>query len=147
MAASLGVEALATGPPPSRDDVGERRDNTEMDRIVLRGMVFHGRHGVSDAERAREQPFTVDVELEADLSRAGASDRIEDTIDYRRLHAIAKAVIEGASAHLVEALAERIADRALELPGATAVSVRVAKVPPRMQPIESASVIVARSRP
>ncbi|TMC32676.1 MAG: dihydroneopterin aldolase, partial [Chloroflexi bacterium] len=31
-----------------------------MDRIELRGMSFHGRHGVRDAERESAQEFKVD---------------------------------------------------------------------------------------
>jgi len=117
-----------------------------MDRIVLEGMVFTGRHGVTDAERARSQRFTVDVEVETSVSRAGRSDSITDTIDYRRLHAIAKQVIGGESAHLIEALAERIAARALEVPGVRAVSVRVAKRPASMRPIDVAAVHIRRTR-
>lgn len=113
-----------------------------MDRIVLEGMVFRGRHGVSAGERARAQRFTVDVELEASLSRASKSDRLEDTVDYRRVHAIAKEVIEGESARLVEALAGRIAREVLRVPGVRAVTVRVAKQPKRMQPIAAAAVVL-----
>ena len=117
-----------------------------MDRIQLEGMVFNGRHGVTAAERARPQPFTVDVELEVNAARAGRSDRIEDTVDYRQVHAIVRQVVEGASAHLIEALADRIARLALEVPGVAAVSVRVAKRPPSMRPLDAAAVSIRRTR-
>lgn len=113
---------------------------------MLVGMVFSGRHGVSEGERARAQRFTVDVELEASLSRASRSDRLGDTVDYRRVHAIAKEVIEGESASLVEALAGRIARKTLQVPGVRAVTVRVAKQPKRMQPIDAAAVVLRRSK-
>jgi dihydroneopterin aldolase len=117
-----------------------------VDRILLEGMVFNGRHGVTDAERARSQRFSVDIAVETSVKRPGRSDRIEDAVDYRRLHAIAKQVIGGASAHLIEALAERIASRALELPGVRAVTVRIAKRPARMRPIDAAAVQIRRTR-
>jgi dihydroneopterin aldolase len=117
-----------------------------MDHIRLEGMVFDGRHGVSAAERSTPQPFTVDVEVEGDLHRAGASDRLEDTIDYRKVHAIARDVITGDSAHLIEALAERIAQRALGVAGVSSVFVRVAKRPASMQPLGAAAVEIRRSR-
>jgi dihydroneopterin aldolase len=117
-----------------------------VDQILLEGMVFSGRHGVSPAERARPQRFIVDIEVDAALARAGKTDRIEDTVDYRLLHSIAKQVIEGDSAYLVEALADRIARRSLEVAGVAAVTVRVAKRPPRMRPIEAAAVRVRRVR-
>jgi dihydroneopterin aldolase len=116
-----------------------------MDRILLQGMVFSGRHGVTAAERARAQRFVVDVELEANLAKSGKTDRIEDTIDYRRVHAIAREVIEGEPAHLIERLADRIARKVLDVRGVVAVSVRVAKRPPRMRPIDAAAVHIKRA--
>ncbi len=109
-------------------------------------MVFSGKHGLSDAERARPQRFTVDVELEVDLARATRSDLIEDTIDYRRVRAIAKDVIEGEPAHLIETLAGRIARKALQVPRVAAVTVRVIKRPPSMRPIDGAAVVLRRGR-
>jgi dihydroneopterin aldolase len=117
-----------------------------VDRILLEGMSFMGRHGVSDAERARPQPFVVDVELEANLARPGKTDRVQDTVDYRLVHTIAREVVEGESAHLIEALAERIAKRALKIPGVSAVSVRVSKQPPRLRPLDAAAVRIRRTR-
>ena len=64
----------------------------------------------------------------------------------RRLRAIAREVIEGEPAKLLETLATRIAERALALPRVSAVSVRVAKRPPSMQPIEAAAVHINRTR-
>jgi 7,8-dihydroneopterin aldolase/epimerase/oxygenase len=119
---------------------------TEVDRIVLAGMVFSGKHGVSEAERARSQRFSVDIELEADIARAARSDDISDTIDYRRVRAIAKEVIEGESAHLVETLAGRIARKALLMPRVKAVTVKVTKRPPSMRPIDGAAVVLRRAR-
>lgn len=117
-----------------------------MDRIVLRGMVFSGRHGVSDAERERPQRFTVDIELETNLTKAGGSDSLADTVDYRQVHAIAKEVIEGEPAKLIESLADRIARRVLALSRVRTVSVMIAKRPPRMRPIDAASVHIRRTR-
>jgi 7,8-dihydroneopterin aldolase/epimerase/oxygenase len=109
-------------------------------------MVFGGRHGVRPAEREHAQDFEVDIYMEADLAAAGSTDRIEDTIDYRAAHAIAKQTIEGESVKLLETLAARIADRVVTLPGVTAVSVRVAKRPASMAPIRSAAVHIRRTR-
>ncbi len=117
-----------------------------MDRIELEGMTFRGRHGVSDAERERLQDFVVSIEVEVDLESAAHSDRIEDTIDYRRIQTVAKGVIEGESMRLVEALASRIARGVLELPLVNAVSVRIAKRPPSMAPIQAAAVHIRRTR-
>lgn len=121
-------------------------DNWEVDRIVLEGMVFSGRHGVRPAEREHAQEFNVRVELDTDLVQAGRSDRVEDTVDYRRVHAIAKEIVEGESVKLIETLADRIAERVLDLNRVVAVSVRIAKRPESMRPIEAAAVQIRRTR-
>ena len=51
------------------------------DRILLEGMVFHGRHGTLPAERELGQPFVVDLELRLNLRPAGLSDDLEQTVD------------------------------------------------------------------
>lgn len=118
------------------------------DRIVVRGMSFLGRHGVLQDERERGQLFVVDVEIETDLSRAGSSDRLEDTIDYREVHARARQVLEGPPLALLEAVAEAVARRVLDLPGAERVVVRVHKPhAPIGGPAEDIAVEIARGRP
>jgi dihydroneopterin aldolase len=117
-----------------------------MDRILLEGMSFQGRHGVRPAEREQPQEFKVDVEVDCDLSEAGRSDRIEDTLDYRQVRAIAKEVIEGESQKLLESLAAHIADRVLQLQRVSGVSVRISKRPASMQPIAAAAVRINRTR-
>jgi dihydroneopterin aldolase len=117
-----------------------------MDRIELRGMSFHGRHGVRDAERESTQEFRVDVEVEADLAPAGQTDRLADTVDYTKVRAAAREVIEGPSRQLLESLAGDIATRVLALPHVQGVTVRVAKRPASMQPIDAAAVHIKRTR-
>src|SRR5487761_354648 len=81
-----------------------------------------------------------------DLSEPGKSDRIEDTVDYRQVRAIAQEVIEGESQNLLETLAARIADRVLQLPRVGGVSVRISKRPASMRPIAAAAVRINRTR-
>ena len=117
-----------------------------MDRILLEGMSFQGRHGVRPAERESPQEFKVDIEVDCDLSEPGKSDRIEDSVDYRQVRAIAKEVVEGKSQKLLETLAGRIADQVLQLERVAGVSVRISKVPERMKPIAAAAVRINRTR-
>ena len=117
-----------------------------MDRIELRGMSFRGRHGVRDAEREGAQEFKVDIEVEADLAAAARTDRLADTVDYTKVRAAAREVIEGSPKQLLESLASAIAERVLSLPRVEAVSVRVAKFPPSMQPLDAAAVQIRRTR-
>ena len=98
------------------------------DRILLEGMVFHGRHGTLPAERELGQPFVIDVELRLDLRPAGLSDELAQTVDYGQVHRRAREIVEGEPVNLTETVAERIAAALLEdHPGVDAVRVMVAK--------------------
>ena len=98
------------------------------DRITLSAMRFEGHHGVSEEERLLPQPLEVDLEVEADLSGAGRTDDVADTIDYGPLVALVGGVVERNSFRLLEAIAATIADRVLDTTPATAVTVRVRKL-------------------
>jgi 7,8-dihydroneopterin aldolase/epimerase/oxygenase len=98
------------------------------DRILLEGMVFHGRHGTLAAERELGQPFVVDVELRLDLRPAGNSDDLAQTVDYGEVHRRAREIVEGEPVNLTETVAERIARAILEEhPAVEAVRVKVSK--------------------
>lgn len=97
-----------------------------MDRILLQNMMFYGYHGVYEHEREMGQRFAVDAELSLDLARAGASDRLEDSLDYVAAYEAIRGVVENNKFQLLEALAEHVA--AALLTGRVAeVTVRVRK--------------------
>jgi 7,8-dihydroneopterin aldolase/epimerase/oxygenase len=105
-----------------------RNEKDPEDRILLEGMVFHGRHGTLPAERELGQPFVVDVELRLDLRPAGLSDDLAQTVDYGEVYRLARELVEGTPVNLTETVAERIASAVLEdHPSVNAVRVRVAK--------------------
>lgn len=97
------------------------------DWIHLEGMVFYGYHGVDPAEKQLGQRFLVDLSVAFDLRRAGHSDDLADTVNYAHLYRLAREVGEGPSCNLLEAVAQRIADRVLAETTVPAVRVRVRK--------------------
>jgi dihydroneopterin aldolase len=115
------------------------------DRIELRGLRVVGTHGVLAEEHDRAQPFEVDLDLEADLRKAGLSDALSDTIDYGTLASAVAGVISGERHALLERLAERIAETALGDERVTSVTVTVRKLrPPVPHDMASAGVRVVR---
>ena len=116
------------------------------DRIVLEGMRFFGHHGQLPEERALGTHLDVDVELSADLSVAGRTDDLADTIDYSRCVTLVRDVVEHEEHHLLETLAERIAATLLSETRAVAVSVRVAKQPVLPAHVRRCSVVIDRAR-
>jgi dihydroneopterin aldolase len=117
------------------------------DRIILSEMVFFAAHGVLPEERAGGQIFVVDLEVEADIHRAGHTDDLADTLDYRDLYARVQGVMTGGPVNLLEALAEGVAHRVLEVERVTGVRVRVRKPHVRLGgPLAYAAVEVERRR-
>jgi dihydroneopterin aldolase len=118
-----------------------------VDRIEVRGLRVVGTHGVLPEERLRGQPFEIDLDVMADLSRAGGSDDLADTIDYGALCQAVAEVISGPHADLIEHLAERIARVVLDGSEgrAQSVTVTVRKLrPPVALQLASAAVTITR---
>ncbi len=98
-----------------------------MDKILLNGLQFFGRHGCLSAEHDLGQMFVVDIELDADLQLAGQTDDLNDTVDYVSIYREAKRVVEGPRAALLEHLAARIGDFALQDARVVAARVKIKK--------------------
>lgn len=118
------------------------------DRIRLSGVRGTGFHGVFDHERRDGQEFAVDVELVLDLSRAGASDALADTVNYGEIGAAVLGRITGEPFDLIERLATVIADDVLRgHPAVDEVGVTVHKPQaPVGVPFADVTVAVNRTR-
>ena len=81
-----------------------------LDRIVIRDLRVRCIIGTLECERREKQDVSITIALQADLRKAGGSDRIEDTIDYRVLERQVIAMVDESSCRLLEHLAERIAE-------------------------------------
>ena len=68
------------------------------DRIELRGLVLSAICGALPEERERAQPLEIDLDVVADLSVAGASDELADTLDYGAITADVERVVTTARA-------------------------------------------------
>ena len=113
--------------------------------VELRGLRVHGRHGVLDRERERGQTFLFDIAL--DVGDAGASDSIDDAVDYRDVAAAVRTVSDATQFTLIEALAAAVADELLARFRVRHVRVRVRKPDVELDPpVEWAAATVERSR-
>lgn len=102
-----------------------------MDKIKLDNMQFYGYHGVFPEENKLGQQFYVDLELFFDLTAAGKSDKLEDSINYAEIHSRVKHKVENETFQLIEALAEAIASDLLHTyTKINALTVRVIKPHP-----------------
>lgn len=79
-----------------------------MDIIFIRDLRIDTVIGIYDWERSIKQTVHIDLELATDIASAAASDRIEDTLNYKAVAKSVIAFVEESSFQLVETLAERI---------------------------------------
>ncbi|NLV16812.1 MAG: 2-amino-4-hydroxy-6-hydroxymethyldihydropteridine diphosphokinase [Syntrophomonadaceae bacterium] len=101
-----------------------------MDQIILDGLKFWGCHGITPEEKNKPQPFEVHLVLYRDLSRAGQTDSIDDTVDYSQVFADIRHIVEKESFNLLEKMADRIAAHVLGLNKVITARVTVKKLKP-----------------
>ena len=117
-----------------------------MPILVLSRISFEARHGATPAERRSLRRFEVDVEIDAALDEAQATDRLADTIDYRQVAEVVVEIGTGETHHLLEALARHMIDAlAARLPGA-ALRIELRKLNPPDCPGQPAYAAVRLAR-
>ncbi len=115
--------------------------------IELCGLVVFGHHGYLEEERRLGQRFLVDLWVDV-RGPASDTDRIDDTVDYRRLAELVREVFAGRERFLLEGLAGAVADGIVErFPTVERAKVRVRKPDVVLDPpVDYAAVVVERTR-
>lgn len=98
-----------------------------MDRITLKNMVFFGYHGAMSEEQEIGGRFEVDIDLLGDFREASESDNLLKAVDYQKAYECIKPILEGEKYHLIEGLAEAVANKILGEFEVSRVNVRLRK--------------------
>ena len=101
-----------------------------MGIIRLHGMTFYGYHGVSAAEKELARRFIVDIEFPLDTKKAAETDNLEETINYEEIFRTCENIMTTNKFHLIETLAERIAQKVYSKFNLIGVRVKVRKTQP-----------------
>lgn len=111
--------------------------------ISLNKMLFFAHHGVSEQERTVGNRFEVSLCINADVTKALASDSLDDTINYAEVYDVVAKEMSIPS-NLLEHVAGRIINAVKQrFPAVTGGTVTVAKLqPPFKSQIESVTVTV-----
>jgi FolB domain-containing protein len=99
----------------------------KMDIIHIRDLKIQTIIGVHRNERLRKKPVTINIQLFCDLRKAGISDDINDTIDYKMIEDKVTTVISNNEYFLIERIAEVTAEICLETAGVEKVRISVEK--------------------
>lgn len=97
------------------------------DKIFIQGLQARCIIGIFDWERKTRQKISVDLELPANIRKAARKDRIEDTIDYKKIAKHTLTFIEKSKFFLVETMAEKLAAELLIKFKLRAIKIRLSK--------------------
>jgi FolB domain-containing protein len=115
------------------------------DHILIKDLLLRTIVGINEEERRARQDVLINIVLCADTRAAGASDDIEDAVNYRTITKRVIKMVEGSKFYLVEKMAAEIAAICLEDPRVEEVSVRVEK-PGALRFARSVGVEIHRTR-
>ena len=116
-----------------------------LDRVFIRDLAVRCIIGVDEQERQEKQNVIVHITMHADLRKAGRTDALEDTIDYRALKKRILHLVEESRFLLIEALAQSIADECLRHDRIERVEVTVEK-PGALRFARTVGVQIVRSK-
>ena len=103
-----------------------------MALIEIEGMEFYAFHGHFEVEKIAGNRFLVNLKIEADLRKAGETDKLEDTLDYQKAYTAVKEEM-GIPSDLLENVCHRIIRRIkTTFPEVKRVMVKVSKMNPPM---------------
>lgn len=139
--------AIFTGGPMAENKYIGAADTPPLplDRIHIRDLQARCIVGIYPEERENLQEVVLNVTMHADLSAAGTSDRIEDTVDYKGIKKRLLSMVESSSFFLIERMAEEAARICLEDARVQRVDVTVDK-PGALRFARSVAVQITRAR-
>lgn len=114
------------------------------DRIEIHDLLMRCIIGINPEERVKKQDVIVNLTLFQDMRQPGASDQIDDAVNYKTLTKAIIDHVEGSSYFLVERLAHKIAEIAIKQFGAEHVVVSVQK-PGALRFARSVGVVIERT--
>jgi FolB domain-containing protein len=115
------------------------------DLILIEDLLLRAIIGVNEEERRDRQDVLINIVLHTDTAAPGASDDIDDAVNYRTITKRVIKLVEESEYFLVEKLAEEIATLCLEDSGVEAATVRVDK-PGALRFARSVGVEIHRAR-
>jgi dihydroneopterin aldolase len=107
---------------------------SSQDRILISQIDCVAVIGVTAEERALKQRLSIDVEFRLDSRIPAATDSLHDAIDYAQVAAAVSQVCTARPYHLIEALAEKIAQRVLSDFPTPSARVLIRKIAPVAEP-------------
>ena len=116
-----------------------------MDQITIKDLHLRTIIGINEEERRNRQDVLINIVMDVDMRRAGASDDIDDAVNYRTITKRIIQLVENSRFYLVEKMAAEIAVICLDDPRVERVRVTVEK-PGALRFARSVGVAIERGR-
>lgn len=116
-----------------------------MDKIYIRDLLVRCIVGIYPEERTEKQDVKINMVLYTDLRKAGKTDDIDDTVNYKTIKKQVLKMVQESDFFLIEKLAEEAAQIALVDPKVQYVNVSIDK-PGALRFARSVAVDITRSR-
>ncbi len=115
------------------------------DKIYIRDLAVRCIIGVNHDERTEKQDIVINVILFTDTRKAGQTDILDDSVDYKTVKNAVLSLVENSAFLLIEKLAEEIAKVCLDDSKVQKVNVTVDK-PGALRYTRSVAVEIVRTR-
>ena len=115
------------------------------DKISIRDLSIRCIIGVNEDERTEKQDVVINVTLFTDTRKAGQTDALEDSVDYKKVKKNILSLVESSEFLLIEKLADEIAKVCLDDSKVQKVNVTVDK-PGALRYTRSVAVEIVRTR-
>jgi len=116
-----------------------------LDKIFFRRLHLSTSVGIHPHEKSQRQTTIVDLEFDVDVSRAIVSDDVQCTIDYDQVREAIIRINESRHFHLIETLAEAIAQELFKLFPIRHIRLSVSK-PEAFTDMEAVGISIERDR-
>ena len=119
-----------------------------MGKITLEGLEFFAFHGYYDEEQKIGNKYGVDITIESSLAKAGADDKLSETINYEELYKIIREEMSKPS-RLLENIGGRIMNAVFtNFPLVTFIEISISKFNPPIGGICNRAVVsLSSARP
>ena len=116
-----------------------------MDKIFINEMVVDTIIGIYPHERENKQAVTINIEIDCDLAKAGETDKLEDTVNYKDINDKVRQHVSNSDYLLIEKMTASIASICFETIGVEAVKVGIEK-PEALEGNRSVGIQISRTR-
>ena len=114
-----------------------------MDKIFIKDLEIETVIGIYEWEREVRQLISINIEMTVDTKKAARSDKVEDSLDYKKVCKRIISLTKHSKSKLIENLAHKIAETILSEFSASNVIVTVEK-PGALRGSKSVGIVIER---